>query len=156
MLIRTKGLVAWEVLRECESWDGIPDRDWVKVISGSRKAGAKAKHRDNHKKQNSSRYLVVVWLPLGARGPGWVFVGEAGELSGTRLRSSTAWLTNFVIILWGMIHAITLTLELSRLQRAFPSYSVSTPYKRSQRQSGIIRDNHLLIQLKPWEVAPTF
>lgn len=35
-------------------------------------------------------YTVIVWLPFGARGPGWVFVEEAGELTGTRSLSSTA------------------------------------------------------------------
>lgn len=73
------------------------EMEGVKSIPGSSKAGAKARHRENHKKQNASWVLssdcpatiweIWTWL---------VFVDEARELTGTRLRSSTAWLMNVV------------------------------------------------------------
>lgn len=44
-------MVAWEGLRGCDILDAIPDRREVKAIPGGRKAGAKARHREDHKEE---------------------------------------------------------------------------------------------------------
>lgn len=77
-------MVASEVLRGCDILDEITDRKELKAIPGSRKAGAKARHRENHKKEGCVQVLGrdcsgdpagCPLMRLGSGGPAQVLGG---------------------------------------------------------------------------------